>query len=624
MRLKKIAISITALSLCLIMMLAAPVMADMVAPLFVDSLVVTPSTQTINAGETAAYEAWYYPAFGTPENVTSTCSWSIDDESIASPIASGQYLGNTSGTANVRAISKSLNLESNTAELNVKEPTQGSETILIIQPGFADVYVGDAVQYRAYLRYSNGDPDVDVTDECTWGIAISSIGHMTATKGEYFGDTPGNSEINAHYVREGSTLTVYQPPLDLVATATLNVLEMQTKFAITLEVTPPSATIMVGETQQYYATLHYSDGSPDQNVTDIATWSLSAAIADAIDPGRYKGTVSGTANVTAEYTPPGYFELSDDAILNVAGSKIPDNPPPTEKLPDGKIIDRQPGYITLCEPQYLGTPALEFTMSYEASRMDSNPDRHPKVFYWNTTYQKWVALTSYPLGPGNIKALNDGHYSGWFVVMGCIQPNFTDVHGNWAEKFANRMNGLGLLEGYPNPANPSSLTRPAGLERIIIRSELTATVARILGLSPGDTHLYPTITYMPAAQNDAILNSHYVDADEILPWARPYIAAMTQAGLVSGKGNRFAPNDELTRIEAAVIISNALRDVPGFGTPADLRSYSDYENIPSWAIGRVSQGTINGYPDGSLRPNKPISRAEAESLLITLLRGLGW
>ena len=72
------------------------------------------------------------------------------------------------------------------------------------------------------------------------------------------------------------------------------------------------------------------------------------------------------------------------------------------------------------------------------------------------------------------------------------------------------------------------------------------------------------------------------------------------------------------------MISNALRDVPGFGTPADLSSYADSADIPAWAFGQVAQGTISGYPDGTLRPNQPIKRSEALTLLLTLLRGLGW
>ena len=265
-------------------------------------------------------------------------------------------------------------------------------------------------------------------------------------------------------------------------------------------------------------------------------------------------------------------------------------------------------------------------MSFDNAKMDGNSDRYPKVFYWNDSYEKWVALASYPLSPSVIKAVNDGNYSGWFVVFGCIQPRFTDITSSWgwAEPTANRMNGLGLLEGYPDPDNVASLVRPAGLERTITRAELTAMVARILGLAPGDTHLYPTLDYMSAVENEAVLEANYSDADQIREWARPYIAAMTKDGLVRPKGDRFAPQDKMTRIEAAVLISDALRDVPGFGHPANLKKFTDYDQIPSWAIGEIAEGTVAGYPDGSLRPNIPINRAEAMTLLLTLLRGLGW
>ncbi len=513
----------------------------------------------------------------------------------------------------------------------VNEPT------LVIEPADATILVGDSQQYRAYLRSTPLGPNQqDVTDDCTWSIdnAIAD----SQGKGLFKGISPGTSVVTAHYVSKPSTVaTHYIPPLNLTAEASLVVRETQVRTW--LEITPPEATIMVGESQQYIATLHRSNDSPDQDVTNSCTWTISVNIASTSEKGRYQGSQKGTATITATYSLPPILQigdgtaevkgpaeqLSDDAILNVKEpEQTGETPPPTENLPDGKMIDRQPGYITLCQPQKLGNPGSEFLMDYDQSRMDSNPDRHPKIFYWNAGYEIWVALASYPVAMGKVKALNDGNYSGWFVVMGCIQPSFTDTGGHWAEKIANRMNGLGLLEGYPDPVNPNSLTRPAGLDRIIIRSELTAAVARILGLAPGDTHLYPTITYMTPYENDQVLQAKYSDSAQIPAWARPYIAAMTKAGLVSGKGDRFAPNDQLTRIEAAVIISNALRDVPGFGTPADLTAYTDYDQIPAWAVGKVAQGTINGYPDGTLRPNQPINRAEALTLLLTLLRGLDW
>jgi hypothetical protein len=332
--------------------------------------------------------------------------------------------------------------------------------------------------------------------------------------------------------------------------------------------------------------------------------------------------------VTANYagTPAGLtgiYEASDDATLRVRPKDIPDEPP-TEDLPEEKILDRQPGYLVWSEAHYLVAPGAQFTMTYDDSITDDSPNRYPKAFYWNETYQKWVALASYPLAPGVVQVINDGANSGWFVVFGCIQPRFTDTASSWAEPTANRMNGLGLVEGYPGNDSSNSLVRIAGLNRTITRAELTAIVARILGLAPGDTHLYPTLNYMSDVENDAILQANYSDANEIAPWARPFVAAMTDAGLVREKDGRFAPEDEMTRIEAAVLISDALRDVPGFGTPADLTVFSDADQSPAWAIGQVAQGTISGYPDGSLRPNQPINRAESMTLLLRLLRGLGW
>lgn len=622
-------ISLVLVALMMFFVMAGPLSAQASIILVKQWLEVTPTDRAINVGDTAAYQAIYHYG-STTTDVTDSCIWYINDASIAAKTGDGTFQGTQAGTTTVYAYYREKELTSNEANLTVYAAK--NTLSLVIEPIEATVYVGGSYQYKAYLRHSNGDPDVNVTDQCTWGIYDGSIATPT-TKGEYLGVTAGITTVTANYVRKSPAVaTVYIPPVNLTGEARLTVKEKEQQVKLTLEVTPPTASIMVGESRQYIATLHYSDGTADKDVTDVCVWTLSKNIADPTGKGKYKGTVAGTATVTATYTPKVLIaidathpantqnSLSDDAILIVGEFGAPE----TENLPDGKMIDRQPGYITLCAPQKLGSTAEVFTMTFDAGKMDSNPDRHPKVFYWNTSYEKWVALASYPQGAWTVKAINDGGYSGWFVVMGCIQPTFTDTSGHWAEKIANRMNGLGLMEGYPNPNNPSSLVRPADLGRIITRAELTTAIAHILGLSPGDTHLYPTIEYMSDYENNQILNAKYADAALIAAWARPFVASMTKAGLVNGKGSYFAPQDRLTRIEAAIMISNALRDVPGFGTPADLSVYNDYNQVPAWANGKVAQGTIHGYPDGTLRPNQPISRAETITLLITLLRGLGW
>ena len=493
-------------------------------------------------------------------------------------------------------------------------------TNIKVTPDSQSTKVGQTASYKC-MAYDANNSSRDVTDICSWHIKDPDIA-ANRTGGEYLGVSAGETIVYA-------ILDEYK--LDSNDCA-LIVTDAGTPLLV---IEPSAATILVEETQQYRAYLRNTlDNYPNQDVTDECTWTIgSDSIAIVETPGLFKGTGAGNISVSAHYYKP---DLTAEARLTVNKAlekpQLEETPPvtepytapATENLPEGKILDRQPGYITLAKPQKLGNPGVEFFMDFNQNLMGTNPDRHPKIFYWNKTYSKWVALASYLVASGKVKGINDGNYEGWFVVMGCIQPTFIDIGGHWADKITNRVNGLGLLEGYPDPTNPSSLTRTADLERIIIRSELTTTVAKILGLAPGDTHLYPTITYMTDWENDQVLQSKYTDAAQIPEWARPYIAGMTKAGLVSGKGNRFAPNDQLTRIEAAVIISNALRDVPGFGTPADLTVYTDSAQIPEWAIGKVAQGTIGGYPDGTLRPNQPIKRGEALTLLLTLLRGLGW
>jgi hexosaminidase len=51
----------------------------------------------------------------------------------------------------------------------------------------------------------------------------------------------------------------------------------------------------------------------------------------------------------------------------------------------------------------------------------------------------------------------------------------------------------------------------------------------------------------------------YTDADQIPAWAKPYVAAAQEAGMMNGRGdNRFAPTASATRAEAVTVILNML------------------------------------------------------------------
>ncbi|MNG31306.1 Endo-1,4-beta-xylanase A precursor [compost metagenome] len=48
--------------------------------------------------------------------------------------------------------------------------------------------------------------------------------------------------------------------------------------------------------------------------------------------------------------------------------------------------------------------------------------------------------------------------------------------------------------------------------------------------------------------------SAFTDAANVAAYAKDSVAALVQAGVVNGNNDKLAPNDQLTRAEAAVIL----------------------------------------------------------------------
>ncbi|MPN38039.1 hypothetical protein SDC9_185562 [bioreactor metagenome] len=120
--------------------------------------------------------------------------------------------------------------------------------------------------------------------------------------------------------------------------------------------------------------------------------------------------------------------------------------------------------------------------------------------------------------------------------------------------------------------------------------------------------------------------SQFADDREILPWARTYMEYCNKRGWMNGKGIGKAvymkPNDLITRAEAAAMISRA----SGFAA-ADKNikaAFFDKNKIPDWAAGYIDRLTeeklMQGYSDGSFRPDQVLIRAEAAALFDNYLK----
>jgi hypothetical protein len=162
------------------------------------------------------------------------------------------------------------------------------------------------------------------------------------------------------------------------------------------------------------------------------------------------------------------------------------------------------------------------------------------------------------------------------------------------------MNHLGIVDGLGNqrfePEHP------------VTRQEFAKIFAGTLGLNTSEAP-----------------NRHYEDVSPEL-WSKPYIDALTNAGLVEGEEKDgkwyFHPESSITRAEAATMIGRTelFRDIPIYG---DEVTFADFHDVPKWAefsvIRLADAAWINGYPNGTFRPWKTLSRAEAAKLISKFL-----
>ncbi|WP_372629898.1 cadherin-like beta sandwich domain-containing protein [Cohnella sp.] len=103
-------------------------------------------------------------------------------------------------------------------------------------------------------------------------------------------------------------------------------------------------------------------------------------------------------------------------------------------------------------------------------------------------------------------------------------------------------------------------------------------------------------------------------------WASEAIAAMQLAGLMRGDTQgRFRPEAAVTRAEMASIVARLLPS----GTTGQARTDVPEDVRGHWAADAIGQalqaGILKGYPDGTFRPDRTLTRAEAVRVLNQLL-----
>lgn len=113
--------------------------------------------------------------------------------------------------------------------------------------------------------------------------------------------------------------------------------------------------------------------------------------------------------------------------------------------------------------------------------------------------------------------------------------------------------------------------------------------------------------------------AHFTDVSTTA-WYYSELSTAAQMNIFNGYGDgTMGPNRSITRQEAMVVIARAFA-VPD-GTAADIQAFRDASSVGSWAVakvgGLVKAGIVNG-DNGSLHPTASITRAEIAQMLYNL------
>ncbi len=132
-------------------------------------------------------------------------------------------------------------------------------------------------------------------------------------------------------------------------------------------------------------------------------------------------------------------------------------------------------------------------------------------------------------------------------------------------------------------------------------------------------HIYLTSDTLPSD----ITLSAFVDTQS--HWARAYIDALAERGIVSGfsEDKTFRPDDPVTRVQFAAMVNKAFSSLP----PRRERGGAAFKDVTPNFWGREAiqtayeVGFMSGYPDGTFKPDQNIPRLE---VLVALANGLNY
>jgi len=247
------------------------------------SLAVTPATASTPVSGTQQYTATATYSDGSSRDVTTTSAWSTSGASAANATigaATGLATGVTLTAAGVPVIiNAAFGGKTATANLNVNAATSVS---FKVTPTTATIPVGGTQQFVAIQTFSDGTT-IDRTATSAWSKSGASAANATVGAATGLATGVTVTPAGVPVIINASFGALVATPATLIVTAAA---------PVSFVVTPTTASIPVGGTQQFAAIQTFSDGTTIDR-TAASTWSKSGASAANATVGAATGLATG-------------------------------------------------------------------------------------------------------------------------------------------------------------------------------------------------------------------------------------------------------------------------------------------------------------------------------------------
>lgn len=189
-----------------------------------------------------------------------------------------------------------------------------------------------------------------------------------------------------------------------------------------------------------------------------------------------------------------------------------------------------------------------------------------------------------------------------------VSPKIRDIGGHWAEKEIFLLRSLGILNNSNEYFAPDSQ-----MNRLMFGKAIANALTDLDALD---------LTDRVIRDRDREGNL-FEDVDNDDP-DYEYYRFLDERGIMTGfPNNLFYPYGEVTRAQAVQTMVNALGLETLAPSPPYRTVFKDDDAIGDWARDAVyvasEIGLLSGYPDGTFRPNQPLTKADGSMLLMNFI-----